>query len=274
MRTWDETYPSKTQLRLETEAMQQSALEALLYSLGEQAFVGIYAKGSAVKAWDSPLDYVPELSDVDLQLALQDPDTLNNLELALGIQADLERRFFARVPQPLHLPRPQIQVINRHLDSKTFSPSHPGTVRTLFGRPYEEVHPFESQEAIREADRFGLLERTKPEDLRGFPLEFFDKPGRYLFNVLRTLTWRIGPTGPRVLSVLGADFEAAWGHNRTHIYGKLKEFNQLGLAENYAGFYLNAWDFYRSGYQNTDAARTATLMGVRVLELGLDIGKG
>jgi len=48
--------------------------------------------------------------------------------------------------------------------------------------------------------------------------------------------------------------------------------NHPELAENYASFYLNAWNFYRSGYHDTDAARKAVLSGVQVLELGLEIG--
>ena len=32
----------------------------------------MYAQGSAVKRWDSPIDYVPILSDVDLHIHLTD----------------------------------------------------------------------------------------------------------------------------------------------------------------------------------------------------------
>lgn len=99
-----------------------------------------------------------------------------------------------------------------------------------------------------------------------------DRPGKYLFDVLRQLSWRVGPTGSRVLSVLGADFQTAWGGNRTQVYTRLKAFNQVELAEDYATFYLNAWDFFRSSYQNTQPAREAVLAGVRVLKAGLVIG--
>jgi hypothetical protein len=271
---WDDGYPSKAQLRLEVSMMLESVVEALLGQLGEGAFVGIYAKGSALKPWDSPLDYVPELSDLDVQLLLRDPDLLDDLERALAVQADLERRFFRRAPRPLHLPRPQIQVINRFLESPTFSPSPAPVVQTLFGRPYAEVHPLTNREAVREADRWGLLERAKPEDLRAFPLNFMDMPGKYLFHCLRQLTWRVGPTASRVLSLLGSSFEEAWGHNRTHLVGRLEAAGQAGLAADYAGFYLCAWDFYRSGYADSDAARQAVRHGVRVLEAGHRLAQG
>ncbi|MCV5928345.1 hypothetical protein OFO11_41245, partial [Escherichia coli] len=76
---------------------------------------------------------------------------------------------------------------------------------------YAEVHLLTDREAVREADRWGLLERAKPEDLRAFPLNFMDMPGKYLFHCLRQLTWRVGPTASRVLSLLGSSFEEAWG---------------------------------------------------------------
>ncbi len=268
---WSDRYPSRAQLRLEVDAMLQAVLEALLLRLGEEALVGIYAKGSALKPWDGPLDYVPELSDIDVQLVLRDPELLNDIELALAVQAELERGFFKRVPQPLHLPRPQIMVINPHLSDPHFSPSPAAVVQTLFGKPYTEVHPLTDRAAVREADRRGLLERAKPEDLKAFPLNFIDMPGKYLFHCLRQLTWRVGPTAARVLSLLGRSFEEAWGHNRTHLVGQLEAAGQEQLAVDYAGFYLCAWDFFRLGYTDSDAARRAIVHGVRALEAGRQV---
>jgi hypothetical protein len=253
--------------------MLESVLGALLNQLGEEAFVGIYAKGSALKPWDSPLDYVPELSDIDVQLVLRDPALLNDIELALAVQAEMERRFFQRVPQPLHLPRPQIMVINPYLSDPNFSPSPAAIVQTLFGMPYTEVHPLTDREAVREADRWGLLERAKPEDLKAFPLNFIDMPGKYLFHCLRQLTWRVGPTASRVLSLLGSSFEEAWGHNRTHLVGRLEAAGQEQLAADYAGFYLCAWEFFRSGYTDSNTARRAIVHGVRALEAGRQVAQ-
>ncbi|ADD28042.1 hypothetical protein [Meiothermus ruber] len=270
---WENGYPPKTQLQLEVVVMLESVLGALLNQLGEEAFVGIYAKGSALKPWDSPLDYVPELSDIDVQLVLRDPALLNDIELALAVQAEMERRFFQRVPQPLHLPRPQIMVINPYLSDPNFSPSPAAIVQTLFGMPYTEVHPLTDREAVREADRWGLLERAKPEDLKAFPLNFIDMPGKYLFHCLRQLTWRVGPTASRVLSLLGSSFEEAWGHNRTHLVGRLEAAGQEQLAADYAGFYLCAWEFFRSGYTDSNTARRAIVHGVRALEAGRQVAQ-
>ena len=65
---WPVNYPSKSALRREVQAAIDSWVEVLLDRLPDGAVRGIYFKGSAQKAWDSPVDYVPELSDVDLHL--------------------------------------------------------------------------------------------------------------------------------------------------------------------------------------------------------------
>lgn len=265
MRTWDNSYPDPAQLRREIAAMQESILETLRLQVAADNLLGVYSKGSSQKNWDSPIDYVPELSDIDVQVLLQDDAPLMRLEAALAFQAEVEERFRARMPRPLHLPRPQIQLLRARLEH--YTPSY--GVQTLHGLPYEQLkfgqpnHP--------DTDRVQLLE---PQAfLEGLFDMVMDRPGKYLFEVLRQLAWRVGPTGSRVLSVLGADFQAAWGGNRTHVYTRLKAFHQTELAEQYAAFYLHAWDFFRSSYKNTHAAREALLAGVGVLKAGLAIAR-
>lgn len=264
---WDDSYPSQAQLRLEISLMQQSILEALLALTEPDNLKGIYAKGSAIKAWDSLIDYVPELSDIDIHVLLGDDSPFENTPAALGFQAEMETRFRQKIGQPLHLPRVQIQLLRSRMAQ--YSPSSLKTVKTLYGLPYEQLSF--GQPNTRQADQQMLLE---PQAfLQGFFETVMDRHGRYMFDALRQLAWRVGPTGSRVLSVLGADFETAWGGNRTHIYQQLLMLGQTEFAQAYAQFYLRAWDFFCSGYQNTDAAREAGLAGVRVLETGLAIGK-
>lgn len=280
MWAWDERYPNKAQLRLEIRMMQESIKGAIFALTERDNIIGIYAKGSSVKTWDSPLDYVPELSDLDIHLLLHDDSPFTSIPKALSFQTEMEGRFGQRIPKPLHLPRPQIQLLRSRLQQ--YSPSSLQTVKTLYGLPYQELKF--GQQNHPQADRRMLLEPRAFLD--GFFETVMDRHGRYMFDALRQLAWRVGPTGSRVLSVLGADFETAWGGNRTHIYQQLLKLGQTELAKNYAQFYLQAWDFFCSGYQNTNAARKeavnpsatyaaareAGLAGVRVLELGLAIG--
>jgi len=225
--------------------------------------LGVYIKGSSQKAWDSPIDYVPELSDIDVQVLLADDTPLTDLEAALAFQAEMEQRFRDRIPQPLHLPRPQIQLLRSRLEHYTPSLG----VQTLLGLPYKHLvfgkanHPDTDRAMLMEPQAF----------LAGLFDSVMDRPGKYLFEVLRQLSWRVGPTGSRVLSVLGAGLEDAWGGNRTQVYHRLNGLGQVEMAEQYAAFYLHAWNFFLSGYQNANAAREAVLAGSRVLKTGLAI---
>ena len=101
---------------------------------------GIYAKGSATRAWDTVIDYVPEISDVDIHVWLVDEPSaqpvLQDLDVALAIQADLERRYKEAIHVPLHVPRPQIMLLKTLAEDPAYVPLPPHVVETLYGEPY------------------------------------------------------------------------------------------------------------------------------------------
>src|SRR5687768_9127389 len=74
--TWTARHPDPARVRAEVEGMTDAYVAALLERLPREQIVGLYAKGSAVKPWDAPIDYVPELSDVDLHVLVHDPARL------------------------------------------------------------------------------------------------------------------------------------------------------------------------------------------------------
>lgn len=253
--------------------MRECVLEALLDSLGEDEFVGIYAHGSSLKAWDSPIDYVPEVSDVDVQLVLKRPELLTeDLERSLAIASTYERRFAERCPNAVHLPRPQIQVINKELEIPEFLPSPAKSSRTLFGRDISQVRPQPDPAFVVQVDRATLRKTDQVAWVVGLPMWLIDRPGHYAYQALNAMAWRISPTGSRVLSVLGATYEEAWGTNRTQIHQRLVEGGHSELAGDYAGYYLNAWEFFLSGHRDIEAAHRALQSGVRVLQRGHAIG--
>ena len=94
--------------------MVEAFTEVLLEEVPRSEIEGIYCKGSVLKDWDSPLDYVPELSDVDIHLLLCDDGAeeryLGSVEQALRIQSRVEERYFSRAPQRLHVPRTQLLI--------------------------------------------------------------------------------------------------------------------------------------------------------------------
>ena len=254
--------------------MREAITEAILTVLGEAEVIAILGHGSSLKHWDSPIDYVPEISDVDVQVVLRDPGLLDDhLENALAIQRQYERRYAQRKPTSRHFPRPQIMVINRLLTSPEFLSGPPGTGATLYGKPFEELRPQPDPRFVTEVDRKTLLGDANRPWLENLPSHIIDRPGKFLFQPLRDLSWRVAPLAPRVLSVLGARFEEAWGQNRTGLVQSLNAHGQPEFADAYAGFYLEGWNFFLSGYSDADAARRALLAGRDVLERAVEVAR-
>src|SRR5699024_3931053 len=69
---WSDRYTDPAAIRREADAMSSAYVTAMREAIPDDQIEGIYLKGSATKPWESPLDYVPELSDVDIHLLLRD----------------------------------------------------------------------------------------------------------------------------------------------------------------------------------------------------------
>jgi hypothetical protein len=69
---WNEVYPDPALLRREALCLANAFAGALLEMIPEQDIAGIYLKGSTLKEWESPIDYVAEVSDVDIHLLFAD----------------------------------------------------------------------------------------------------------------------------------------------------------------------------------------------------------
>jgi hypothetical protein len=269
---WTDRYPSKESLRAEVDAMAESFVKVLLDRIPPDEIAGIYFKGSAKKRWDSPLDYVPEQSDVDIHLLFRDSASierrLGSIESALDILSGVEDEYRSKMPSPIHLPRPQLTMLNRLMEEPNYYPSPKETVATLYGDEYkDEVWP--DDERLREMDRANLLSHSPV--LESFPLHVVDKPGVYLLAALRNLSWRVSPIGPRALSISGMPPRQAWSLNRTQIAPLLDELGQEDLARDYRSFYLSAWDYFLSGYTDSRAARAAVAAGLTALRASAEV---
>ena len=222
---WDSRYPDRDRLRSEVECLAACFLEQLLETIPEREVRGFYYKGSSKKVWESPLDYVPEVSDVDMHLWFHDDDAwhryLDTIPQAMEVQKGVEARFRARIAEPLHEPRPQLLVMNKllaEIDEFVYSPR--STVTVLYGEDYPKGD-YTDSDAIRRYDCANLLRDDEWVGQSG--LQVVDKPGRYLWQALRAVTWRVSPTGPRVLHVLGVETEDAWSMNRTTVARAMRD---------------------------------------------------
>ena len=236
---------------------------------------GIYLKGSAAKRWESPLDYVPEISDVDMHLWFHDdaawPRYLGTVRQALDVSAGVEARFAARIARPLHEPRPQLIVMNKMMaEIEGFVHSPRSTVTVLYGEDYPKGD-YSDPDSIRRQDSARLVDEGGWVD--SMPLHLVDKPGRYLREATRVLSWRISPIGSRVLHISGLDTGQAWGMNRTKVAMALRDRGLDSLADDYTAYYLSLWDYFLSGFTDSDAARSAIENAARLLTESAELGR-
>ena len=260
---------------MEAECLAECFRDQLLALIPAEEIRAIYLKGSVVKPWESPLDYVPEVSDVDLHVWFHDdaawPRYLGTVPQALAVQEGVEALFAARIPQPLHEPRPQLIVMNKMMaEREDFLHSPRSTVSVLYGEEYPEAD-YSDAAAIRRRDSIGLIDEAGWVDR--MPLHLVDRPGRYLREALRQLVWRVSPAGPSVLHVSGIDTEKAWSMNRTRITPALSELGLTGMADAYAAFYLSSWDYFLSGFTDSAAGRSAVQAAAQVLTDSAEIGR-
>lgn len=251
--------------------MVEAIVGALRDRFGD-GVVGLWLKGSAQRRWDGPIDYVPELSDLDIHFRVDDETgaRLADLDTALAVHADIGARFAATFPSPTHVPRPQfvsadeVQALDRYVAPPA------GTVRTLHG-PAHVVAVDVDEEAARAADATALAQSADPRVLARATTDLVERPGHHLLFGLRHLSWRVAPLGPRVLSVLGAGYDTAWSANRTEAVALLDAWGQAELAGHITDFYAAAWVGFRSGWRDADAGRAAFAAGIRALRLGAGV---
>ncbi len=275
MTVWSSRYPDPGRLRSEAICLAECIRDQLLQTVPALEIRGIHLKGSAVKTWDSPLDYVPEISDVDVHVWFRDDlawrEYLGTVEKALDFQRGVEKRFSCRIPQPVHEPRPQLIVVNKMIaELEHFVHSPQSTVSVLFGEE-SPVPDYSDADAIRRYDAAALVEQGKWTGR--MPLHLVDRPGRYVREGLRQLTFRVSPVCSRVLHISGVDTDASWSVNRTKGTAMLRDWGHGGLADSYSAYYLSAWEYFLSGYTDTEAGRSAIAAGSRALTEGAKLGR-
>ncbi|MFQ5853182.1 MAG: hypothetical protein ACE5JU_21700, partial [Candidatus Binatia bacterium] len=198
--------------------MGDAVVEVSLQTFPPNSIVGIYLKGSSVKPWDSPIDYVPELSDMDVHISLEDDQLIdryiNDIDKALSYQRHIESIYLSRRGNPLHIPRLQILFLNELEKQDGYLPSPQETVQVLYGQPYPETD-YSDTEKIKNWIAQNAEEHR--DFLTKYPMQIFDKHHRYNFQSLRFITWRIGPSGPQTLILKGIPVRKSWNLNRTNI---------------------------------------------------------
>ncbi len=255
--------------------MAEAWAEVLVRSLPTGAVRAVHFKGSALKPWDSPIDYVPELSDVDIHVTLADAATeahLDDLDTALRVNRAVLEAFLRRVPAPLHVPKPQLVIANRLERDASILPSPAATVETVWGEAYPDrtLTP-EEQHAQRERDREELVRAAHLEFTSALPLRAIDRLGERLVPLIGELNWRVSPVAPRVLEMLGAPYAEAWSMNRTRLVAELRARSLDALAAAYESYYIAGWRLFLESAEPAAGALEVLRHGTAVVRLGAEL---
>jgi len=271
---WTEHYPDPAILKVEIGHMLDAFTEALLATIPPERIRGTYAKGSALKDWQSPLDYVPEISDVDIHILLADEADLDRyigtMEQAMAVTAAVEDAYRRRVPEPLHVPRPQLMSLAPLQLMKDYLPSPVKMVTVLYGEDYHAAD-YSRVDAIRAADCRRML--AEEATLAALPMQVVDRPAQYMLRSLGAISWHVSPAAPRVLDMLGTPPEEAWSINRSRAVELLAELGEDRLLEDFSSFYLEGWEFILSRYEDSAAGRRSLIAGARAIARGIEVAR-
>lgn len=257
--------------------MADVVTDALLATLPGSSVRGIYYKGSAVKPWDSPIDYVPEVSDVDLHVWFLDEASATGSAAMVDIDGGLRRHelveqaWHERRPTPAHVPRVQVVVMNEFARDASYVPSPAASVRKLHGEPYPQ-HPFDV-ERVRRDDAGALLDPGHEAAIRKVAFDLVETPAHHVRKLVRMVSWRVSPIASRVRSILGDDYDAAWGECRTAAVLRLVELDQPDVARHLVDYYSACWRLHLSAWTDGAAARTALAAAAAALRASADVAR-
>ncbi|OGD45469.1 hypothetical protein A3K69_06325 [Candidatus Bathyarchaeota archaeon RBG_16_57_9] len=240
----------------------RGVIEELLNDRVEYAIL----KGSASKPWDSPVDYVPVVSDLDIHMATRCGGPLFPLSRegflrSLEATRIIEERFLELRPRHIHIPRSQVVVMKEeHAD---WLPEAPGEVSALYGEvPLKPPEPTERLRArdLAELKSLGpLLDRLPEQVIDRIDLEYY--------RVLRMVCYVVSPSPVRVLSQMHPDPKHLWALNRTGVIRELKRYGFGELADAYVDYYMAGWAAFTGGFRDNEAMRCLLARAYTVLEL-------
>ena len=76
-----------------------------------------------------------------------------------------------------------------------------------------------------------------------------------------------------MLHISGLDTGQAWGMNRTKVAVALRTGDLPAWRTNYTAYYLSLWDYFLSGFTDSDAARSAIENAARLLTESAELGR-
>lgn len=261
--------PEEARLRSEAHGMARAYVNAVLAAIPRTRVVGLHAEGAAYRPWDSLLDYVPEISDVDVRVRMRPDEGQGGrwtLERALDVAETAHGRFRLLFPEPSHHPRPRLLFLDGREGEPARAPPPLGSVHTLWGEPYDGVER-RCYPDTRRRDARRFLHDARFVELE-LPMRAVDRPDVAAWSLVSDMAARVGAAGPRLLTQLAAHSFDAWSMNRTSVWQALIASGQGGIAESYAEFYRAGWEGYRARFTEARPARRALEAAARLFAEG------
>lgn len=260
--------------RVDVRLSLQIWTEVLEEMLGSK-IAYVYAKGSAIKPWNSPIDYVPGLSDLDIHIMLKEGASMFPLGDdaffgAMQIPLRFEELFLDRGKGYLHVPRAQLILLNDLVkDPPLYVPPRSRDVLAMIGY-FLELDQF-SPESIREIDYKNILELES--FLESLPMSLVDRIGLDWWVLIRRMCWRVSPTPVRLLTQILDDPQEVWSWNRTRVCKELEVQGLSQISMDYKAYYMAGWRLFLSEFQDSEAFRDTVMYGYKVLKVSLDAAK-
>ena len=208
-----------------------------------------YAKGSAVKPWHSPIDYVPILSDLDIHAkfstGLGDSENMSietSLELASAYREEMEKK------SDLHIPRIQLVSIDEIQKLDKYVPPDASSVKPMIGTPSFPPRP--DDDTIRSGLCTWIAEAEAANYANSLAPSLWDRSGPDWWIALRRLSWRVSPSGFRVLSQYSYSPWETWKMNRSSVVKELRGIGLSLFADYYEQYYLLCWELFFSGFSD------------------------
>ena len=228
-------------------------------------------KGSVLKSWEGPVDYVPVICDLDIHIGTINhqplfPRNREGFKYALETTKYFEEHFIELRPYHIHIPRPQVVIVEPHLE--VMLPETKDEVKVLYG----EV-PLRDEESEHECQRrdLKLLWGLKPL-LDRLPERIIDRMGLEYYRIIRELCWNVSPTPVRVLSQF-TDSKKAWKMNRTSIIRELEAVGLTDLATVYRSYYIKGWEVFETEFTDNWIMRELIALAYDVLWRSYELTK-
>ncbi|MDH5402626.1 MAG: hypothetical protein OEZ01_15835 [Candidatus Heimdallarchaeota archaeon] len=239
--------------------------KSMIYELFPDDIEYCYGKGSAIKPIESLIDYVPQISDIDIHIKEVDGRNMfSNYDEAINVSKIFESRYIEAHPDYYHIPRTQIMFLHRLETKVKFVYPKLSDIKQIYGNikfPSNTI----SNEEVKKIDHNNILEQKAIVD--NAPYRLIDRYGIDYWSFLRGLVFRVSPTPVRLLTQFVDEPLEIWKLNRTKIHKLLLSNNFTDIASSYFNYYKFGWNLFESDMKTSKSYIPVISSGLKVLEL-------